>query len=74
MREEEEEGDLPLHEQGMKGNIQNGQTDSSAPEDSGSSSLFKAPPGILRSQSIANSAKTLGFPLSGPAALACSAW
>ena len=73
MREEEEEGDLPLHEQGMKGNIQNGQTDSSSPDESSFSSLFKAPPGILRSQSNA-SAKTLGFPLSGPAAQACSAW
>jgi len=48
--EEEEEGDLPLHEQGMKGNIQNGQTDSSSPDDNSSSSLFKAPPGILRTR------------------------
>ena len=42
-----EEGDLPLHKE-MKENRQNGQTDSSPPEDSGFSSLFKAPPGILR--------------------------
>jgi len=49
-REEEEEGDLPLHEQGMKGNIQNGQTDSSSPDESSFSSLFKAPPGILRTR------------------------
>ena len=47
-----EEGDLPLHEQ-MKENTQHGQLDSSPPEDSNSSSLFKTPPGILRSQSTA---------------------
>ena len=39
-----EERDLPLHEQ-----MGNGQTESSPPEDSSSSSLFKKPPGILRS-------------------------
>jgi len=44
---EEEEGDMPLHEQG---NIENGQTDSSTPYDNSSSSLFKPPPGILRSR------------------------
>jgi len=47
---EEAEGDLPLHEQEMKGSIQNVQTDSSSPEDISSSSLFKAPPGILRTR------------------------
>ena len=72
--EEEEEGDLPLHEQGMKGNIQNGQTDSSSPDDNSSSSLFKAPPGILRSQSKDSAITLYGFPLLEPAALACSAW
>ena len=39
-----EEVDLPLHEQ-----MGNGQTESSPPEDSSSSSLFKKPHGILRS-------------------------
>ena len=44
-----EEADLPLHEQTKENNGQNGQTDLSPPDDSGSSSLFKMPPGILRS-------------------------
>ena len=39
-----EERDLPLHE-----HMGNGRTDSSPPADSSSSSLFKKPPGILRS-------------------------
>jgi len=42
-----EEVDFPLHEQ-MKEN--NGQTESSPPEDISSSSLFKMPPGILRTR------------------------
>ena len=45
----EEEVDLPLHEQLKDGDMLNRQTESSS-ADSGSSSLFKTPPGILRSQ------------------------
>ena len=41
----EEEGDMPMHEE-EKGNMLNGQTDSS---ENSSSSLFASPPGILRS-------------------------
>ena len=47
MREEEVE--LPLHEQMKDGDMLNRQTELSS-DDSGSSSLFKTPPGILRSQ------------------------
>ena len=43
----EEEVDLPLHEQLKDGDMLNRQTESSL---AGSSSLFKTPPGILRSQ------------------------
>ena len=66
-----EERDLPLHDQ--MGNVQ---TDSSPPADSSSSSLFKKPPGILRSTHCNGGAETSWgpFSLSGPVARACFAW
>ena len=63
---EDEEGALPMQEQ-EKGQMLDGQTDS---PDNYSSSLFKSPPGILRSCS---SVETLEGRVTGLAVQACSA-